>query len=138
MGPDEEVKDIVQDVFVIVYERLNQLDDPNAIKAWIASITVNVVRARLRWRRVRHSLKWVASKMLTGTPEASPEDSAILQGVYRVLAGMPDGQRIAWILRHVEQESVETVAKILGCSEATVKRWAGRAQQALTEEDSHD
>jgi len=138
MGPDEEVKDIVQDAFVIALERLGQLDDSSAIKAWIASITVNVALGRLRWRRVRNSLKWAASKVLTGAPEASPEDSAMLKSVYRVLERMPDGQRIAWVLRYVEQESVETVATILGCSEATVKRWAARAQQALMEEENHD
>ena len=46
----------------------------------------------------------------------------MLARVYRVLEGMPANQRIAWALRHIEGEPLESVASLCGCSLATAKR----------------
>ena len=41
--------------------------------------------------------------------------------------------RIAWVLRHLEQEGIDEVARILGCSKATAKRRVADAQPLLKE-----
>jgi RNA polymerase sigma-70 factor (ECF subfamily) len=55
------------------------------------------------------------------------------------LAGLPEVQRVAVVLRHVADVPTAEVATVLGCPEATarshVARGLARLRVALTEED---
>src|SRR5262249_16391661 len=62
-GPEHEVEDIVQDVFLHVFDKIRTLRNPAAFKAFVVSITVLSVRYEIRRRRVR---RWVR---LASTPE---------------------------------------------------------------------
>ena len=42
--------------------------------------------------------------------------------VYRALDRLPTRLRVPWVLRYVEGESLQDVAKLCGCSLATAKR----------------
>ena len=52
--------------------------------------------------------------------------------VEAALDTVPADARIAWVLRYLEQEPLEDVARICGCSLATVKRRITVAHQAVT------
>jgi len=125
LGRDEEIDDVVQDVFLAAFRGLGALTDPNATKGWLATVTVRTVRRRLRARRLRGLLRLETTRGYedVAAPGASPEERALLARVYRVLDGVPANHRIAWTLRHVEGESLENVAEMCGCSLATAKRW---------------
>ena len=125
LGRDEEIDDVVQDVFLAAFLGLGALADPNATKGWLATVTVRTVRRRLRARRLRGLLRLETTPEYedVAAPGASPEERALLACVYRVLDGVPANHRIAWTLRHVEGESLEKVAEMCGCSLATAKRW---------------
>jgi RNA polymerase sigma-70 factor (ECF subfamily) len=64
---------------------------------------------------------------------ASAEQRALLSRVYAILESLPVDVRIAWTLRHVEGEKLESVARLCGCSLATAKRRIASAQQAMDE-----
>jgi RNA polymerase sigma-70 factor (ECF subfamily) len=66
-------------------------------------------------------------------PSASPEQKALLGRVYRVLDGMPTNERVAWALRYVEGEPLESVAVLSGCSLATAKRRIAAAARTIEE-----
>ena len=46
--PEHDAEDVFQEVFTRVYERLDQLRDPAAIRPWIAQLTRRVAVDRLR------------------------------------------------------------------------------------------
>jgi RNA polymerase sigma-70 factor (ECF subfamily) len=48
-----------------------------------------------------------------------------------VLDRLPVNERLAWSLRHIEGEQLESVAVLCGCSLATAKRRIAAAQQAV-------
>src|SRR3954462_5049721 len=50
LGRDDELDDLVQDVFIEAHRRLYQLRSPDAAKGWLARITV---RRAIRWLRRR-------------------------------------------------------------------------------------
>ena len=52
---------------------------------------------------------------------------------YEALDALPANQRLAWILRHVEGESLAVVASRCECSLASAKRHIGRAHKRLQE-----
>ena len=122
-----EMDDAVQDTFVAAFEHLGALRDGAALRAWLAQIAVSQVRRRLRRRRLLGLLgldRTVEDATLEALASAGQpaEARAELGALDRLLATLPDEQRIAWMLRHVEGEELEDVARACSCSLATVKR----------------
>jgi RNA polymerase sigma-70 factor (ECF subfamily) len=64
---------------------------------------------------------------------ASPEERAQLAHVYRTLERMPRDERVVWVLRLVEGETLESIADLLGCSVSTVQRRLRAAQATMGE-----
>jgi len=135
LGRDSEVDDTVQEVFLIAVRGLATVRDPGAIKGWLARIAVRVARRRLRARRLRCflGLEATLAQDLPIDAFASPEQRALLASLYRALDELPANQRIAWTLRYVEQERLEDVAALCGCSLATAKRRIAAAARWLQE-----
>jgi len=135
LGRDSEVDDTVQEVFLIAVRGLSTVRDPGAVKGWLARVTVRVARRRLRGRRWRSflGLESTLAQDLPIDAFASPEQRALLTSLYRALDELPANQRIAWTLRYVEQERLEDVAALCGCSLATAKRRIAAAAHWLEE-----
>jgi RNA polymerase sigma-70 factor (ECF subfamily) len=135
LGRDEEVDDTVQEVFLAAVRGLGSLRDPDAVKGWLARVAVRSARRRLRKRRLR-SFLGLDDASVSGSvvdPGASPEQRALLARVYRALDGIPVNERLAWALRHIEGEPLESVAVLSGCSLATAKRRIAAAARSLEE-----
>lgn len=139
-GRTSEVDDLVQDVFVEAARGIARLRDPDAIKGWLATIAVRVVRRRLRLRRLWRLLGVDRDVGLVGAvdPGASPVDRLLLRAVYRVLDEMPVADRLAFSLHIIEGETLDVVARLCGCSLATAKRRVARAQRVIDARLAHD
>ena len=134
-GRRGEVDDLVQDVFVEATRGLERLREPDAIKGWLATITVRVVRHRLVRRRARRlfGLDVQVDYGELVDPAASPEDRVFIASVYRTLDRLPVEDRLAFTLHNLEGEKLEEVARLCGCSPATAKRRIARAQRHIQE-----
>jgi RNA polymerase sigma-70 factor (ECF subfamily) len=133
LGRNDEVDDVVQDVFLAAIRGIHGLRDPSAVRSWLAAVTVRVARRRLRALRLRRwcGLDESPEYEALAAPGASPEDRALLGRIYSVLDGLPANHRMAWSLRFVEGYELEAVAGMCGCSLATAKRWIGAAHERL-------
>lgn len=139
LGRDDEVDDAVQEVFMAAVRGVGTIRDAGAVKGWLARIAVRVAHRRLtlrRWRG-RFGLDNSDGYERVADDSASPEDRALLSRVYQLLDQLPPGERLAWTLRHVEGEPLDTVATLCGCSLATAKRRITSAAQHL-EKALHD
>lgn len=136
LGRNADVDDVVQEVFLQAVKGLEGLRDPEALRGWLATVTVRVARRRLRVRRLRGflGLDDAPSYDQVASPNASPEQRALLARIYRALDEMPADLRLAWSLRHIEGEQIEAVANLCGCSLATAKRRISEAQDRLSRE----
>jgi len=133
LGRDDEVDDVIQDVFLAAHRGLDQLRDPGAVKGWLAAITVRTARHKLRMRKVRafFHLDAASEHETVSSADASPEDRTLVAQVYRLLDELPADERIAWTLRHLEGEKLDVVADFCGISLATAKRRIQAAQDHL-------
>lgn len=135
LGPDPDLLDLTQDVFVAALESIHRLDEPTALKAWLARIAVYTARGRIRrrsrWRFVR-----------TYAPEDLPETEAVVAGVeisealrktYQILELLPADHRIAFALRFIDGMELTHVADACGVSLATVKRRLLKAQKQFVD-----
>jgi RNA polymerase sigma-70 factor (ECF subfamily) len=135
LGADHELDDLVQDVFIEAHRRLHQLRDAGAAKGWLARIAVRGASRRLRRRRLRafFSLDAVSGHEALVDMAATPEERAHVASTYRLLARLPVAQRVTWILRHIEGETLDGIAELCRCSKATVQRRIRAAQKMLEE-----
>jgi len=133
LGREDEVDDIVQDVFISLYRHLDRIRQVDAVRAWLQTTTVRMVRRRLRVRRIGFLLRMrdrVDPPELE-SPGVTGEDRAALWRVHRALKEVDVNARIAWVFRYLEQESVEDVARLCGCSTSTAKRRISEAHRAV-------
>ncbi len=135
LGREEDVDDVVQDVFLIAWKGLRTLRDADAAKQWLGTVTVRVASRRLRVRRLRafFGLDERAYQDVAA-PGASPEQRALLASVYAALDRVPVAERVAWTLRHVEGMELVEVAAACRCSLATAKRRIAAARAKLDKE----
>jgi RNA polymerase sigma-70 factor (ECF subfamily) len=127
LGRDEEVDDLVQDVFMAAHRTLGELSGEGAVRAWLMTVAVRTARKRLRRRALLQFLHLDA----VPEPPVDAAPSAELALVQSTLDRLPIAERIAWVLHHVEGETLERVAEVCGCSLATVKRRIRSAATAL-------
>jgi len=133
LGRQGEIEDFVQDVFVSVHRHVAQVRDPAALKGWLAKLAVHEATRRLKRRRLRALFGLGAAHEYTGVVDsaASPEDKALLAHVFEALDRLSAHDRVAWSLRHLEGETMESVAQLCGCSLSTAKRRVASAELAL-------
>jgi RNA polymerase sigma-70 factor (ECF subfamily) len=133
LGHWEDVDDVVQDVFLDAHRGLSSLRHPEAVRHWLATVTVRKARRRLGRRRVLRLLGLDTPVDVSAVPDesASAEGRAHAAAVYRILDGLRPDARIAWIMHRVEDEPLERVAEVCGCSRATAHRRIVLAQAAL-------
>lgn len=134
-GRDDDLEDLVQDVFVEAARGIRWLRHPEAVKAWLATITVRLVRRRLRMRRLRRFLGLDKDFDYLQVPDhaTSAPDRVLLATVYRFLDDLSVDERVAWSLHHVDGETLDTVAEMCACSSATAKRRIARARRKIEE-----
>lgn len=139
-APDAE--DAVQEAYVRAFTALHTLGNPQSLPTWLTTILVNEARGRLRRARRFDPLEpgmgdgsgEPASPIFTEAPE-TPERLAFAGELRRVLEAaieaLPGPFRTVFMLRGVEQMSVEETAQCLGIPAATVKTRFHRARALL-------
>ncbi|MFT3766538.1 MAG: sigma-70 family RNA polymerase sigma factor [Minicystis sp.] len=124
IGPDADVEDAVQDVFLRFFSQIGALRDPAAMRSFLMGITLHVAGSELRRRRVRRWLRLTVDGTL---PDRAGEGDdgearAALRRLYAILDRLDDDGRLVFVLRHLEGLELTEVAEALGTSLATAKR----------------
>jgi len=130
----EEADDLVQDVFVRAWRALDRLEDRQGARPWLMTIAIRLARTRLRRRKLSRMLFRVDDTEFERVPAASvsPEHRDMVRRLYGVLDRLPVDLRIAWVLRHVQEETVPSVAELCGWSLSTAKRRIQAAEERVT------
>jgi len=133
IGPDRELADILQEVFVQALSSLASLRDPEALKPWLLRIATNCARRTLRTRSRRAWLRFFAdadeeARFEPATAMLDAEGRETVRAVYTSLGRMPADERIAFALRYVDGMELTEVAEACSVSLATAKRRISRAE----------
>lgn len=133
LGRDRsEVDDVVQETFMLAFDRLAQLTDAGALSGWLASIAVSQVHRRLRWSKLwrvfRDDAEAEATLESMASPDCGPEVRAQLSQLDARVTRLPLPERTAWTLRFVLGCTLDEVAQGCSCSLATAKRRLAAAQ----------
>ncbi|CAN5356286.1 RNA polymerase sigma factor RpoE [soil metagenome] len=128
VGNYEDARDVLQLVFVKVYQNIDRWEPRAPFWSWLYRIAVN---ESLGWKKREQRRYGLVSPIEdlsypdapSGT--ASPlEDTAWREAGSRIreaIEQLPEMQRATFILRYREELSVKETAAALGCAEGTVK-----------------
>ncbi len=145
----ELARDLAQETFLRVYERLESFDTSRRFGPWLFRVGVNLTLDYLRKvkrRRRRALVTCSLDSVDTDPPSPDPRQAAdIQQEVRAVIQMLPETYRTVLILRDLENFSTAEVAAILNRKEATIRwrlaearmrfmrLWAGRAELAAVD-----
>lgn len=134
-----EAEDLAQEVFVRAYGAFGRLRAGSNHRAWLYKIATNCAATALgRGARDEAPLEAVAAPH---DPAPGPEAAAVaeerLRQVARAVAELPPKQRMAVVLRYVQELDYASVAEALDCSQesarANVYQGLKRLREALGE-----
>jgi RNA polymerase sigma-70 factor, ECF subfamily len=125
--------DLVQDAFVRAYRDLRRCREPERFRAWVFTILRNGCRDYLKdIRRRSLPLETHGIDLPSGDdPLRDAENEEFHRRVVDALAELPEAQREAFLLRHVEGLSYEEMAGTLGTAVSALKMRVLRARHAL-------
>jgi RNA polymerase sigma-70 factor (sigma-E family) len=128
-GDDSQADDLVQDALVRAFTRPLRAPRPGGAEAYVRVIMTNLfidgARRRSRWIRVAPLLR-ATSVAPDPADEVSSRDAML-----SALRGLSPRQRACVVLRFYEDLPVASVAKVLGVSEGTVKRYLSEAMDQV-------
>lgn len=145
MQNDAEAEDVVQDAYLRAWRALGNYRAESKLSTWLVRITTNEALGRLRRKSAQiipleaamTSHESEARTALTDEPERSPEQSMMRVQMRKLLEAridlLPEAFRTVFMLRAIEEMSVEEIAEALEIPEATVRTRFFRARSLLRE-----
>jgi RNA polymerase sigma-70 factor (ECF subfamily) len=137
LGP-EDAEDLLQEVFLKVYQNLNSFDAELKFSSWIYRITHNETMAFFRRRNVRphghlvdeseEVLARLASELDLMRDLEAKDDTRILIESLNIL---PKDYREVLILKYFEHKSYDEISDILTMPSGTVATRINRAKERL-------
>jgi RNA polymerase sigma-70 factor, ECF subfamily len=135
-GQRDDAEEVAQDTLLKVFENLEQIREPEHIRAWVFKIAKNA--CSMKRRKTPPSSEVALEKSFpfqipdwAALPEQqaiSSEHSEILRSAIRAI---PQSYRTVLLLRDFEELSTQEAADILGISEDLVKTRLHRARTAV-------
>lgn len=132
---DEDAEEVVQDAWMRVWKALPRYEEQERFDSWLFRILAN--RCRSRGLRLAREARVVASDD-SALKFAEATDGAVERAAWReeiavALAALPDAQREAFLLHHVEGFAYDEIAAITGVGVSALKMRVKRAVDHLRE-----
>src|SRR5688572_4901744 len=117
-----EVEDLTQEVFLRVFTRPRAIREPAALREFVMAVAVRVLKDELRYRWIRHWVRLSDSGQLPNRP-ATPDSDEVarhaLKRCYAILDGLSPRERATFVLRYLEEMTVNEVAERMTVSHST-------------------
>jgi RNA polymerase sigma-70 factor (ECF subfamily) len=142
---DEDSEDVLQETFMKAFTHLDGFQGNSKFYTWLVRIAMNEALMKLRKRKTGKVVS-LDEELDTGDDtivreiavwEGNPEDKFSQEELREILdsaiASLPEGFRVVFQLRDIEELSTEETAEILGLSIPAVKSRLLRARLQLRE-----
>lgn len=122
----EEAEELVQSVFLKVWENQSQLKKESSFKSYIFTIAYNEICNQFRKRKYQQSF---IENVISGKPENSTEIESqiafrfVLEQVEQIVAQLPEKQKAVFLKSRQEGKSTKEIAAEMGLSKGTVDNY---------------
>jgi RNA polymerase sigma-70 factor (ECF subfamily) len=130
LGNSDDAADVVQVVFLKVFERLDQYNSKFKFFSWIYRIAINEAinhRNRTRNQQELEEEQFVASE----NPEKWVDSGQVSEVIQVGLMELQEDYRVVVVLRHFSDLSYQDISEVLHIPEKTVKSRLYSARQLM-------
>ncbi|MBX6366875.1 MAG: RNA polymerase sigma factor [Rhodospirillales bacterium] len=134
LSNDSDAEEALQEAYIRAFSGIAGFKGEASLATWLTRIAINEALMRLRRRRESAPIEeGLALPDSRPSPEQNAARRELRALVERALDSLPATFRAVFVLRAVEQMSVEETAAALGVREETVKTRFFRARRLLRE-----
>jgi RNA polymerase sigma-70 factor (ECF subfamily) len=132
-GDTSDATELLQDVFIKAWRRLDTFRGDCAFGSWLHRLAVNTMleNARGDQRRTARVLPMEDTSRLAGAAMSSGVESRM--DMESAIASLPKGARLAFVLHDIEGYQHQEIAEQLSVTVGTVKAQLHRARRLLRE-----
>lgn len=134
----EDAEEVVQEVFMTLYQKLDQFEGKSSFSTWLYRVTVNTSLMKLRGQGQTELVPiddFSEDHFQHEEESANPDETVIteeaLSRIEKAVGRLPDEFKTVVILRDIEGFSNEETGQILGISTAAVKSRLHRGRAYL-------
>lgn len=135
------VEDVVQEVYITIYRKIDTLKDPSATWGWIKTITrntaLNMLEKEGKYVLIQEDEEYVFENIEETDTFALPENVVDEKETRELLSGMieelPFLQRIILLEHYYNNKKISEISEAYDLVESTVKVYLSRARKALAE-----
>ena len=142
LGDDMEAEDAVQEAYLRAFEHLSEFRGESSLATWLTRIVINEALGRKRKRRPTVDIdtvdldkpsdgRLILFPGVAANPEIEAGRNEMRRLLDRLVDDLPERFRVVFVLREMEQLTVEETAAQLGVKPETVRSRLHRARQAL-------
>jgi len=134
ISSEQEAEDIIQETFLRVYQHRDSFDFRHCFSTWLYTIALNLARNELRKRK---RFKFFDIFDMQGHESEIAVEMKLPSNLPKILENaietLPNKYKMAFILRDIQEQPYEEVAKIMNIPLGTVKSRVNRARALLRE-----
>lgn len=135
----EVAEDLVQDLFVRIWEQRNTLYPQGSSRGYLFAATRNRALNYLKHKQVEQNWTAEATQVPPGEsdrPDENLQYNETIDAFEKALNALPEGQRTVFLLSRRHDLTYAEIASLLGISVKTVETQMGRALRRLREDFS--
>jgi RNA polymerase sigma-70 factor (ECF subfamily) len=130
-GDRADATELMQDVFVRAWRRLQTFRGDSAFSSWLHRLAVNTMLENVRSEK-RRTARVLSMEDTSALPGAVQSGSTVLRmEMEEAVASLPKGARTAFVLHDIEGYQHQEIAQQLNVSVGTVKAQLHRARRLL-------
>lgn len=141
---DAEAEDVVQAAYVNAYEKIATFRGDASLATWLTRVVLNEAHGRLRQRRPTMDIETMGKALHDDSrvipfpghsggddPVSAAARAEVRRLLERAIDALPEPFRLVYVMREIEECTVEETAASLGLRAETVKTRLHRARRLL-------
>ncbi len=129
---EEDAKDILQETFIRVYNKLDTFQYKGSFEGWIRKIAVNT-----SIRHYQNALRKIDDRDIEYAPEMTTDENILsdlnAEDILKKISELPTGYRVVFNMYAIEGYSHKEIAQKLGITEGSSRSQLTRGRKCLIE-----
>ncbi len=112
----ELANDILQEVFIIIWQKIDHFRGDASLFTWIYRITVNECLRQLKKNKSKISVSLESVTNLNLSTSATPDGEEVIHKLQKAVKSLPEKQQAIFNLKYYDDLSYEEISGIMGTS----------------------
>ncbi len=130
----EDAQDIIQEVFIKLWNRKDKLEEYRSVEALAMVTTRNLCLDKLKARKFTiEKIENIQEQVDEDDTEISNEQNEMVRRIHKVIKTLPEAQQTIIHLRDIEGYEFDEIGKILGMNQNAIRVNLSRARKKVRE-----